>query len=367
VNNVNAICLNCKRPYPDEGTPYKCPKCGGLFDISGPLVFDPAQVDASQPGIWRYRHTFGLPNSVPAVSLGEGSTPLVWDKAFGRKLAFKSEYSNPTGSFKDRGTAPLVAFLRSRDVNAAVEDSSGNAGASFAAYAAHAGMKATVYVPAAASGPKRAQIASYGATLHPVPGSRSDVSEAVKQAADTGLAYASHAYLPFNIPGYATTAYEIHEQLGGAPSAVITPAGQGGLFLGLQRGFDALQRAGLIASVPRIIGVQARACCPLWVIATVGAAGLGFVTEGQTLAEGVRVRFPLRAGEIRQVVEAGSGSFVAVDEADILRGRDELANRGLYVEPTSAIVWSALEQTLENLADPVVVMLTGSGYKSEVL
>jgi threonine synthase len=367
VNNLNVVCLNCKRPYPAEGAPYKCPKCGGLFGILGPLAFDPAQVDVSEPGIWRYRHTFGLDESVPVVSLGEGATPLTWAKALGRKLAFKGEYLNPTGSFKDRGTALLVAFLRSRGVTEAVEDSSGNAGASFAAYAARAGMQAAVYVPATASGPKREQIEAYGATLHPVPGSRSDVSAAVRQVADAGLVYASHAYLPFNIPGYATAAYEIYEQLGGAPSAVITPAGQGGLFLGLYHGFDALKRAGLIASVPKIIGVQARACCPLWVLTTVGMSGLGFVTEGQTLAEGVRVRFPLRAGEIRQVVEAGYGSFVVVDEADILRGRDELAHQGLYVEPTSAIVWSALEQTLENLADPVVVMLTGSGYKSAVI
>src|SRR5258706_6204480 len=364
---MSAVCLNCGRPYPEAGTPYKCPVCGGLFDLSRPLVFDPVQVEASQPGIWRYRHTFGLDASVAAVSLGEGATALTWAKAFKRKLAFKAEYLNPTGSFKDRGTALLVAFQRSRGVTEAVEDSSGNAGASFAAYAARAGMQAGVYIPAAASGPKRRQIESYAAQLNLLPGSRSDVSAAVIQAAESGVAYASHAYLPFNLPGYASAAYEIYEQLGGAPSAVLTPAGQGGLFLGLYRGFDALKRARLIASVPKIVGVQARACAPLWVLATVGFSGMGFVTEGQTLAEGVRGRYPLRAGEIRQVVEAGHGSFVAVDEADILPGRDELAHRGVYVEATAAIVWNALEQVLQNFPDPVVVMLTGSGYKSAVV
>ena len=141
---------------------------------------------------------------------------------------------------------------------------------------------------------------------------------------------------------------------------------QGGLFLGLQRGFAALQRAGLIPAVPTIVGVQARACAPLWVMANVGFSGMGLVTEGQTLAEGVRVRYPLRAGEIRQVVDAGQGMFVAVDENDILPGRDELKHRGLYVELTSAIVWSALEQVCGKFPDPIVVMLTGAGYKSEV-
>jgi threonine synthase len=373
---MKIICLNCGRPYPDEGTPYKCPKCGGLFDVS-PLEFVPAQVDNSQRGIWRYRHTFtGLPATYPAVSLGEGATPLLWSTAFGRQIAFKCEYANPTGSFKDRGTTVITTFLQSRGVTEALEDSSGNAGASFAAYAARAGLKAGIYVPAAASGPKRQQIEFYGAELFPIPGSRADVTRALESrlaglAPDSTLAYASHAYLPFNIPGYATAAYEIFEQLGGAPSAVIVPAGQGGLWLGLARGFDALKRAGLVKTRPKIIGVQARACSPLWVLSTAGFSAMGFVTEGQTLAEGVKVKSPLRAGAILEICDnprersggQGYGAFVPVDEAEILPGRDELSKRGLYVEPTSAIVWPALAQVLDKLPDPLVVMLTGSGYK----
>jgi threonine synthase len=311
--------------------------------------------------------------------LGEGSTPLIWSEAFGRQVAFKCEYLNPTGSFKDRGTTVIATFLQSRGVTVAVEDSSGNAGASFAAYAARAGMKAGIYVPAAASGPKRQQIEFYGAELYPIEGTRSDVTTALEsaiespspfergqgEASPSGVraAYASHAYLPVNLPGYATAAYELFEQIGGAPGAVVVPAGQGGLLLGLDRGFSALKRAGLVESIPYLVGVQARACSPLWVLSTAGMSAWGFVTEGQTLAEGVRVKHPLRAGALLQMVEAGHGEFVPVDETDILRGRDELAKRGLYVEPTSAIVWSALKQTLARLPDPVVVLLTGSGYK----
>jgi len=332
--------------------------------MAQPLNFDPAQVDDSQPGIWRYRHTFGLPPSAQPVSLGEGATPLTWAKIAGRRVAFKDETRNPTGSFKDRGDSPLVAFLRSRGVTEAIEDSSGNAGASFAAYAAQAGMKATVYVPTSASDFKRERIRSYGAELREVDGPRSQVAESVKKLADTGVTYASHAYLPFNLPGYATAAYEIYEALGAVPSLVITPAGQGGLFLGLYHGFDALRRAGLIAVLPHIVGVQARACAPLWVMSTVGFSGMGFVTEGQTLAEGVRVRYPLRAGEIRQVVDKGYGSFVSVEEGDILRGRDELARHGLYVELTSAIVWAVLEEMLQKFADPLVVLLTGAAART---
>ena len=361
---MKIICTNCKRPYPETGTPYKCPNCGGLFDITE-IDFDPGQVDRAAPGIWRYRHSFeGLPANCAPVSLGEGATPLLWSQAFGRQVAFKCEYLNPTGSFKDRGTALITTFLQSRGAKSAVEDSSGNAGASFAAYAARAGIQAAIYTPASASGPKLRQIEFYGAELRPIAGTRSDVTTALETAlAASDTAYASHAYLPVNIPGYATAAYEIHEQLGCVPGAVIVPAGQGGLLLGIYRGFQALKRAGLTETLPYMVGVQARACSPLWVLSTAGMSALGFISEGQTLAEGVRVKRPLRAGPLLQIVADRHGEFIAVEEADILRGRDELARRGLYVEPTSAITWAALEQTVNRLPDPLVVVLTGSGFK----
>src|SRR3970040_2313236 len=128
------ICTNCHRPFPESGVPYRCPACGGIFDFTSLPPFNPARLEADLPGIWRYRHTFGVPENSPVVSLGEGNTPLVWDEMSGQDVAFKLEYLNPTGSFKDRGSAVLVSFLKSRGVESAVEDSSGNAGASFAAY-----------------------------------------------------------------------------------------------------------------------------------------------------------------------------------------------------------------------------------------
>jgi threonine synthase len=282
---------------------------------------------------------------------------LIWAEAFGRKIAFKCEYLNPTGSFKDRGTAELVAFLKSRGVTEAVEDSSGNAGASFAAYAARTGIRARVFVPESASGSKRRQIEAYGAELIPVAGARSNTAEAVRKAADAGAVYASHAYLPFNLPGYATMAYEIVEQLGHVPSAVIVPAGQGGLLLGAWRGFLARSPREFQKDAPRMIGVQAAACSPL-----VEERGKK-KEEGPTLAEGVRVSHPLRRETVRKAVEASYGTLIAVDEEYILPGRDALAQKGFYVEPTSAIVWRALEEVLPNLPDPVVVVLTGSGLK----
>jgi threonine synthase len=351
-------CLNCGRPYPEAGTPYRCPACGGLYDYSGPFLLAP---ELPHPGIWKYDGSFGF--SADPVSLGEGNTPLLAVRAFGRQVFFKCEHANPSGSFKDRGSALLAAFLISRGAVEALEDSSGNAGASFAAYAARAGIQARVFVPESASGPKRGQIEFYGAEVITVPGPRSRAAEAAARAAEAGTPYASHAHMPFNLPGYATCAYEIVAQLGVAPGAVVLPAGQGGLLLGIGRGFEALKRAGKIDKVPRLIGVQASACAPLLAVSRMGVAGLGFVTEAPTLAEGVRVRTPLRAEAVLRITEASGGRFISVDEPSILPGRDALAGLGFYVEPTSALIWPALEETISDLPDPIVAILTGSGYK----
>jgi threonine synthase len=106
------------------------------------------------------------------------------------------------------------------------------------------------------------------------------------------------------------------------------------------------------------------ACAPLWALSRYGLEGLGWVTEGETLAEGVRVRNPLRGDAVIQAVESSAGFFTAVEEQDILAGRDQLASRGFYVEATSAIVWNALAQLGESAPEPTVVILTGSGFKT---
>jgi threonine synthase len=358
-------CTNCHEPYPAEGTPYRCPKCGGLFDFSALPPFDPSSIEPSQPGIWRYRHSFGLPEAAPVISLGEGSTPLVWGQLFGQRMAFKCEYLNPSGSFKDRGSALIVSFLLGRGAKAAAEDSSGNAGASFAAYSARAGLPARIYIPDSASGPKRQQIEAYGAELVRIMGPRSNAAEAVRKAveANPSLAYGSHADLPFNLPGYATAAYELVEQLGGPPGTVVLPAGQGGFLLGLGRGFAALQQAGVIDRQPRLVGVQARGCAPLWALSQYGPAGLAWVAEGPTLAEGIRVRNPLRGDAVLRLLAENNGLMLAVDEEEILPGRDLLARQGLYVEPTSAVVVGGIHQLLGKTPEPLVAVLTGSGLK----
>lgn len=356
-------CSNCHKPYPPDKTPFKCDKCGGIFDYAHfPNYIPPLETES--PGIWRYRQSFGLDNHAEVISLGEGQTPLIWSEAYNREVAFKCEYQNPTGSYKDRGASVLLSFLRSRGVREAIEDSSGNAGAAFAAYAARAGISSRIYIPDSTSGPKRKQIESYGAKVIRILGSRSVVAEKTREAAEAGVTYASHAYLPQVLVGYATIAYEIYNQLGKMPGTVIAPVGQGNLLVSLGRGFEQIQITHNEEKRPVLVGVQALACAPIWAVFAYGTAGLGWVSEAPTVAEGVRVRKPVRGDAVLREVESTRGIFLAINEQAILRGRDELSHRGFYVEPTSALVWDALGQVVGKFPEPVVAILTGSGLKS---
>jgi threonine synthase len=371
----NIRCTNCKKPYPEEGLPYRCPVCGGIYDFVEDLPYHPGVSQEAQ-GIWRYKANFGLSSTLPEISLGEGHTPLVWVDGGnilpGKKIALKCEFMQPSGSFKDRGSALIVSFLASRGITHALEDSSGNAGASFTAYAARAGIHAKIYIPESTSGPKRNQIEAYGAEIVAIPGARSKATEALvhdleekKEGQRSKVAYASHAYLPFNIPGYATISYELLEQLGEPPGTVIAPVGQGGLLLGIGRGFRAMQAAGYISKIPRLMGVQAEACAPLWAVFNYGRAGMALFSEGETIAEGIRVRTPVRGDEIMRLVENSGGNFVTVNEEEIITGRTWLANNGFYVEATSAVVWGAWRKLNKHLPEPVVAILTGSGLKTK--
>ena len=359
-------CTNCGRKQPLSFGGGPCPVCGGVLDLAAPLAFDPAQVEQRAQGLWRYRHTFPLPVDAAPVTLGEGGTPLVAAEVAGRTVHFKLGYLQPTGSFKDRGMAVTFTALRASGITDTLEDSSGNAGAAFAGYAARAGIKARVFVPASAAGPKRAQIAAFGAEVVAVDGPRSAAAEAALAAVRGGAHYGSHIYNPIGLAGNATAAYELWEQLGHAPEMIVLPVGHGTLLLGLHRGFKALKTAGLIDRLPRLVGVQALACAPLWAVHRYGREGLAMAREGATVAEGIRVVRPVRGDAVLAAIQDSGGTLLAVEEPDILAGQNALAQLGLYVETTSAVVWPVLAGLpTEPSGAECVVMLTGSGLKNK--
>ena len=234
-----------------------------------------------------------------------------------------------------------------------MEDSSGNAGAAFAAYTARGGLNAEVFMPESAAGPKLEQIQSYGAEVQVIPGPRAAAAEAVMRVVKEGRTYASHAYLPHGLGGIATMAYEIVSDLGRAPGALIAPVGHGGLLLGLALGFRALLAAGVTTELPVLIGVQAKNCAPM----------INSSPPKPTIAGGISVSEPVRAAELHALAATQDLRFISVAEKSILSGRDHLAAKGFYVEPTSAVVLDALNKTHKELPDPIVIVLSGSGLK----
>jgi threonine synthase len=332
-----------------------------------PAVFPWHVMRRRPPGLWRYREALPLQLDSPVVSLGEPETPLLRLRDDRYRLYAKVDYLFPTGSFKDRGAAVLMTKARELGITTVVEDSSGNAGAAIAAYAAAAGIQAHIYVPASAAPSKVAQIALYGATLVPVDGDRVATTKAAMAMAQS-VYYASHAWNPFFLEGTKTVAFEIWSQLGErAPDVVITPVGHGTMLLGLAKGFAHLQRAGLIPCSPRIIGVQAAACAPLYQAFHDHADSLSPVQSLPTQAEGIAISQPLRWTQIMSAVRTSHGTILAVSEEEIQVSLRAWAQHGLLIEPTSATATAILDtaagtKALERDAT-VVVVLTGSGNK----
>lgn len=357
-------CLHCKQTAPADQWLWRCATCGGPLELTSLPSFAPAAIDTSTHSLWRYRAMLPPVNEA-SVSMGEGWTPLVEVTLFGQRMLCKLEYFSPTGSYKDRGMAVMVAALKNHGVTEVMDDSSGNAGASLAAYAARAGLQARIFVPAHAAPAKKRQIAVYGARLEIVAGPRSAAARAAERAA-AQVPYASHAHSPYNLAGLETIAWEVWEQLGRRPPAtMVLPVGQGTLLLGAYFGFKRLAEAGLIEWMPRLIGVQAEACAPVFHAWQAGLDEVPPVEEGETVAEGVRISGPLRGRTLLAALRETGGEAVAVGEAEINEAQDLLARHGLYVEPTSAVAVAGLGQVSHRLPEgEVVLVLTGSGLKT---
>lgn len=356
-------CGSCGRTY-DQGPaePWRC-TCGRALDFDPPSSLtggapEPTTLDRDR-GLWTVEAFLPVGRQ---VSLGEGWTPVVpapeWD------ASFKLDYLMPTGSFKDRGAAVTLSRAAALGVDRVVEDSSGNAGAAIAAYAARAGIEAQIFVPAEAKAGKLASIERMGAEVERIEGGRRAVADACqRRVSETGAWYASHAWNPAFYAGTATFALELAAQRGWeAPEAVVIPLGHGTLFLGAFRGFRALKAAGWIDDVPQLLGAQAAGHAPI-------AERLHGPSDGtNTLADGIQIDAPARSDQLLEAIDATEGDAIAVSEPAVDQALQELREAGFDVEPTSAVGPAALRAyrdrgRLEAGSD-VVVALTGSGLKS---
>jgi threonine synthase len=253
--------------------PRWCGESGSYLNLSAGTGLKRSEIDTSRRSVWRYAKAIAV-DAAKAVTMGEGWTPLIATQFDGVAVMAKLEFMMPTGSFKDRGMTVMVSYLKQHGIEHVLEDSSGNAGASLAAYAARAGMRCRILVPETASFPKIAQMAATGADVVTIKGSRQDVADAALRHAHE-IFYASHNWQAFFVEGTKTLAYELWEQLGfGVPDNVVVPLGYGSNVLGCARGFDELKRCGEASGVPRLFGVQAANCAPLFAAYRAGVEGL---------------------------------------------------------------------------------------------
>lgn len=366
-----AYCQESRFRIAAELSPLRCPISALPLEYKQIPRFDRGVIDSKQVGLWRYAAMLPiLAEGRSLVTLGEGWTPLVKDQWAGHSVSWKLDALMPTGSYKDRGVSVMVNWLAGQGAVTMIDDSSGNAGASLACYAARAGVEAVIYVPKRAPEPKKAQIAIYGAELVEVPGPRDMTTRAAEAATSHSpdIAYASHAWHPAFLLGQMTCAWEIWEQMRyTVPEWVIAPAGHGGLLLGLWRGFQHLFHSGVIDRLPRLVAVQAIPYTPLYEAFHENASQIDSSPRIERIrADGIAISFPARATALLEAIRQSQGTVVAVTDDEVAEAHERLAGCGLFVEPTSATVAVAIEYLAQTIApnEHIVAVLSGHGLKN---
>lgn len=376
MNRDAYICTECGTTYPLASLAFRC-VCGGMLDVA-PFEprFPPSAACSSERSIFRYREAMppfsGGEEPWRRVTMGEGLTPLLPLSPDYPGAFVKVDYAMPTLSFKDRGAAVLVSAAVAAGARRLVQDSSGNAGASVAAYAARAGLACDIYVPDSCSPRKVAQIEAYGARAVLVPGSREDTAAAALDAAEAGARdgsgfYASHVYNPFFYQGTKTYVYELYESLGGRlPDTLYIPLGNGTLLLGAYYALKDLRALGLVGAYPRVVAVQAEGCAPVYGAYSSGSDRVAPVVNVGTEAEGIAIAAPMRGGRVLAAIRELGGEVVLSPEAGIHAAKAAVAATGFYVETTSAATFAAFFRRRAAGMDEglVVLPLCGAGLKS---
>ncbi len=299
-----------------------CPRCGSALKLEGRLEGPEKPV------------------------LGEGNTPLV----FKGGVFFKLEYLNPSGSFKDRGTAVSLWLAKRLGYSMAVEDSSGNTALSVATYGAALGIRVRLHMPATAAPGKIGIARALGAEVV-AEGSRADAAARARSEASESF-YVAHLTSPVFTEGMKAVGHELCELKG---HDIFVPASSGTLLIGLWEG---LKECGGDA---RLIAVQAAEAASLKrmvrVLAEVGG-------PRSSLADALVVKSPPRIDEMADAVRSSGGGVVVVGDDALRPAIKEVLRMGFIVEPSSAAVWAAYKALKESgdVGDAVLV-LTGSGLK----
>jgi threonine synthase len=374
-------CIRCGSRYGADQYARDCPKCHATAPSNLVVVYEevlrerPKPVGAIGAGLWRYGDLLPV-SEAEAVSLGEGGSPLhALDRigrALGVQLWAKDESRNPTWSFKDRLACVAVSVAKKMGASAIVSSSTGNAGASAAAYAAKAGLPCIVFTTKGAVGPLVTQMRVYGATVVAVE-NKSDRWVLMQHAVHQFGWFPTSPFFgpvvgsnPYGIEGYKTLAYELVEQMDWqVPDCCVLPVCYGDALIGMWRGFADLQALGWIKHKPRmmaaeIYGSLAAALCDG------GDALPDMPLTHDTVAKSTSAT--RSTYQALSVIRASGGAATTVGNDAIMSWQRKLASEeGLYVEPASAAGLAAVAAFRKagriQSGQRVAVMLTASGLK----
>ncbi|MBO0688763.1 MAG: threonine synthase [Candidatus Dormibacteraeota bacterium] len=316
--------------------------------------------------IARFRDRLPITDRTPLVDLREGSTPLIASRNIGpalglRRLFFKYEGLNPTGSFKDRGMVVAVAKAMEDGARVLVCASTGNTSASASAYAASQSLRAIVVVPAGQIAMnKLSQALMYGAKVIALRGNFDSALRTVREMAESYPVAVVNSVNPYRLEGQKTAAFEIVDELGAAPDYLVLPVGNAGNITAYWRGFKEEYVAGRTRSLPRMVGAQAEGAAPI-------VRGEP-VDHPNTVATAIKIGSPASWEGATTARDESGGLIASVTDTEILQAQIQLASaEGLFAEPASCaplalLVRLANEGRIEPDSTSVVV-LTGHGLK----
>ena len=372
---VRQRCAGCGHVLGDNDGSTRCPKCRGLLDVEldAPPVTGKelrARFDhRGGSGVWRFAELVLPVDPASVVTYPEGNTPLIDAPAVskwtgGTALRLKHEGLNPTGSFKDRGMTVGVTQARRVGARAVACASTGNTGASMAAYAGRAGLQALVFVPSGqvAVG-KIAQALAHGVKMLAVNGNFDRCLELVDQASARLGVYLVNSINPFRLQGQKTIMFEVLQQLGwDAPDWIALPAGNLGNTAAFGRALVEAKTYGLTARVPRLAAIQAAGAAPFAAAYKTNFTRLERV-EPKTVATAIKIGNPASYDRAVKSIRDTNGVVSAVSDEEILEAKAVIDAAGVGCEPASAASVAGVRRLVrEGVIKPgerVVAVLTG--------
>jgi threonine synthase len=373
-------CASCGRDR-EAGAPQNLCPCGGpllaRYDLGrGRRQVEPAALAARDRTIWRYAELLPPVRPERRVGFGEGMTPLLRLARLGERygvatLLVKDDASLPTGTFKARGAAVGVARALEFGIERLAMPTNGNAGAAWAAYAARAGVRLLVAMPAAAPRINRLECAIAGAQLHLVDGHIGDAGAVVAAAVAAGGWFdVGTLREPYRIEGKKTIGLELLEQLGWSlPDVIVCPTGGGVGLIGIDKALTEARQLGWVQGPPpRLVAVQAAGCAPLVRAFERGARSVTPWPRPATVAFGIAVPKPLGDFLVLDAIGRTGGCAVAVDDSELLAAQSACARlEGLFACPEGAAGLAAVSRLRAagwiRPSDRVVALNTGTGLK----